>query len=100
MLKSILGACILQGGHARSFYVNTTISMVLILPGHQLGSFGAPIVLDDADSCLRIVEVVQMNPDGAVEVPGSLVGHDGIAVVALGLFGLGVLKLNLKFADY
>ena len=62
-----------------------------VQPGDKLCPLSASVLLDDSDRGLRVVEVVQMNPDRTVKVSSSLIGNDRIPIMAFSLFGICIL---------
>ena len=66
------------------------------VPGNQFRSFSTSGGLDNLDSRLWIVEVVQVHPDCAVVVTRRLIGCHSFLVSMVGLFGFSVGQLLLK----
>lgn len=98
--------------------------MFAVLPGNHLCSFHALGLPDDADSFLRIVQVLQQHTDGVVPVPGAPIGLESLRVpgghrrlpingagnrtpvstasldlLAVRLHGFGVLEVHLWRGD-
>lgn len=58
------------------------LSVLSVRPGHHLGSVDGLSFPYDPDRLLRIIKVLQEDPDDVIPVPGALVGQHGLFVSA------------------
>lgn len=74
---SLISYTIFEGFHERLKYLDEvalTHLYSIILPGHHLCSFDTLRLPDNANSFLRIVQVVQQHTNGIVPVSGTAIG--------------------------
>ena len=64
-----------------------------VLPGYHLGSIQGLGLSDDADGLFRVVELVQVDPDGAVPLLRVLVRHRSFFV------SVGTLMFRQTFRE-
>lgn len=69
------------------------------LLGHHFSALYGVCVPDNLDSLLRILEVIQVDPDDVVPVLGIAVRLGGLLVPTVSFLGLGILDVNLGGGD-
>lgn len=69
------------------------------LLGHHFSALYGVGVPDNLDSLLRILEVIQVDPDDVVPVLGIAVRLGGLLVPTISFLGLGILDVNLGGGD-
>mmetsp|Transcript_29086 Transcript_29086/g.46651 ORF Transcript_29086/g.46651 Transcript_29086/m.46651 type:complete len:203 (-) Transcript_29086:454-1062(-) len=86
-------------GQEEEFHRSGNVSVLSAVLGHSFGSRGKLCFPDELESLLWLVELLQGEPDDAVQVSGSLVRLQGLSVSTARLLRLGVLQVQLGRVD-